>query len=161
MALVDRTREELAKLDDICSAGFAVALHVRFTTPTFLFQRYRKAWMDHYSSNGLVMQDPTVKWGFENDGMIDWSDLGDSDPSGVLVAAKEHGLKFGFTLSTSDGGTKSFGSFSHGDRAFTADEVATVTQLFRDMHAETREPSVSDDEVSQALKDLSVELTHR
>ena len=55
----------LHDLDQRSPAGFAIALHIRFTTPTYLFQTYPKRWLDHYSSAGLVVHDPVVRWGFQ------------------------------------------------------------------------------------------------
>ena len=53
----------LQDFDQRSPAGFAVALHFDFTTPTFLFQTYPKRWMDYYSAGGLVMHDPVARMG--------------------------------------------------------------------------------------------------
>ncbi len=58
----------LGELDDLCPSGYAIALHIRYTTPAFLFQTYPKEWMEYYSQNGLVLHDPTVRWGLANTG---------------------------------------------------------------------------------------------
>ena len=65
----------LHELDQRSPSGFAIALHVVFTRPTYLFQTYAKPWMDHYSEAGLVMHDPVVRWGLQNVGRLRWSDL--------------------------------------------------------------------------------------
>ena len=66
----------LHSLDQRSPSGFAIALHIRFTPPTYLFQSYPKPWLDHYSQAGLVMHDPIVRWGLQNVGRLRWSDLG-------------------------------------------------------------------------------------
>lgn len=61
---------ELDLLTENAPMGFAVAHHIRLTTPSFLFQNYSQDWISYYSENGLVMSDPTVLWGFENEGTM-------------------------------------------------------------------------------------------
>ena len=65
----------LHEIDRLSPAGFAVAMHIRFTRPTYLFQTYAKRWMDHYSAKGMVVHDPLVHWGLQNVGRIRWSEL--------------------------------------------------------------------------------------
>ena len=50
----------LAGLMEIATAGFVTGLHIRYTTPTYLFQTYPKAWIDEYSREGLLLRDPAV-----------------------------------------------------------------------------------------------------
>ena len=158
MTTVATTQGLLNDLSKVSSAGYAIALHVRFTTPTYLFQTYPADWMEYYSSQGLVMHDPTVKWGFENDGTVRWADLAESDSAGVLTQAAEHGLSFGITMAVSKDGSKSLASFSRSDRDFTDDEAKELVGLFEKLHDETAD--TSDQSVQDALKKLSVELTH-
>ncbi len=77
-----RTVERLTAL---APSGYAIALHVRFTTPTFLFQTYPREWIEVYTQRGYVMSDPTVMWGFSNTGRVRWSDLADQDSAGMLA----------------------------------------------------------------------------
>jgi len=70
---IHRLLEEVQK---IATAGFALALHVRFTTPTFLFQTYDKEWLDYYSQNGFVMSDGFVaQIGLRSDFPLPQTDL--------------------------------------------------------------------------------------
>ena len=124
-------RHILGDLMDTATAGFALAFHVRFTTPSFLFQTYPKDWLDYYSQNGLVMSDPTVAWGFENTGAIGWSDLTASDSAGVLAKAAEFGLKHGATCATGSDESRSIGSFARADRDFTDAERAMCMKSWR------------------------------
>ena len=161
MDKIGTIRELLEKLQGYSPSGFAVALHVQFTTPRFLFQSYDREWMDLYSAKGLVMHDPTVRWGLENAGMVDWADLAANDPADVMGQARAHGLAHGLTLSVVEGDSKSVGSFSRGDRPFTGSEKDKISDLFRDLHLATLSVTDGDRDLEDMLKRLSVDLTHR
>ena len=97
----------LHDLDQRSPAGFAIALHIRFTTPTYMFQTYPKRWMDHYSSAGLVVHDPVVHWGLHNVGHIRWTDLEAIDSKGVLEQAKDFGIMNGVAIAVVMAGSRS------------------------------------------------------
>jgi LuxR family transcriptional regulator len=152
-------REILRELQAKSPTGFAVALHISFTTPRFLFQTYSRTWSKVYSEKGLVMHDPTVRWGLEHEGAIDWDDLADRDPADVIGQARAHGMAHGLTVSLVEDGSRSVGSFSRGDRGFAAGEQAELDGLFRRLHRATAQQQGAD-EIADVLKRLSVELTH-
>ena len=137
-----------------------MALHVNFTTPTFLFQTYPKDWIDLYSQRGYLMADPTVHWAFSNTGRIRWSALVDTDPSGVLAESAAHGMRHGFTLATDRGGSQSLGSFTRGDRDFTDAEIDAIEVIFLAMHGFTVDLRTLEPETHAALKRMSVTYTH-
>jgi LuxR family transcriptional regulator len=152
-------RGMLEDIQRLCGSGYAIALHIRFTTPRFLFQTYPRRWTDVYSAKGLVMHDPTVRWGLEHVGRIDWADLGAFDPADVIGQARAEGILHGFTLATTAGDSRSIGSFSRGDRPFAADELDRLGELFGRLHAETA--AVGDEALLRdLLRQLSVDLTH-
>lgn len=153
-------KNTLAKLKKLSPGGFALAFHVRYTTPTFLFQTYPKAWLDYYSQNGLVLSDPTVAWGFENAGALRWSDLAASDSAGVLVKAAEFGLKFGTTCAIEDTPHRSIGSFARTDREFTNAENDEMVALMSKMHAFTTDLKTLSPETAAELRMMSVQFTH-
>tara|TARA_R110002096_G_scaffold275928_1_gene469649 strand:+ start:836 stop:1321 length:486 start_codon:yes stop_codon:yes gene_type:complete len=153
-------RHILGDLMDTATAGFALAFHVRFTTPSFLFQTYPKDWLDYYSQNGLVMSDPTVAWGFENTGAIGWSDLTASDSAGVLAKAAEFGLKHGATCATGSDESRSIGSFARADRDFTDAERAMCMEKLEILHAATSKMRALSPETAAALRTMSVQFTH-
>ncbi|MGR3341835.1 MAG: autoinducer binding domain-containing protein [Paracoccaceae bacterium] len=150
----------ISRLDVLCPAGYAMALHIRYTTPKFLFQTYSSQWREEYSKKGLVLQDPTVSWGFENTGTINWRDLKESDEAGVLEQAKAYGIGHGFTLSLDRNNSKSITSFARGDRDFSAAEIEEISDIVTDLHNYTADI----DEFSRVelvqLKQMSVEFTH-
>ncbi len=150
----------LAQLDALCSSGYAIALHIRYTTPKFLFQTYDKEWMKTYSEKGLVLKDPTVMWGFGNTGIARWSDLTELDEAGVLTMANKYGLEHGFTFAIDSGESKSITSFARGDRDFTNVEIDKISGIVQELHDYTANiEKISPEEVEQ-LKNLSVDFTH-
>ena len=150
----------LAQLDALCSSGYAIALHIRYTTPKFLFQTYDKEWMKTYSEKGLVLKDPTVMWGFGNTGIARWSDLTELDEAGVLNMAKKYGLELGFTFAIDSGESKSITSFARVDRDFTNAEIDEISKIVQELHDYTANiEKISPEEVEQ-LKNLSVDFTH-
>jgi LuxR family transcriptional regulator, quorum-sensing system regulator SdiA len=150
----------LGNLQARAPAGYAIALHVRFTTPTFLFQTYPEAWSDHYSSAGLVMQDPTVAWAFGNTGTIRWCDLAGADSAGVFSAAAGFGLNHGFTYSQDRDGSNSLSSFSRSDRDFTDEEIADICLLVDELHDLTANGATLGAETRDNLRRMSVRFTH-
>ncbi len=150
----------LADIKDIAPAGFAVALHVGFNSPKFLFQTYPSKWLKEYSENGLVMNDPTVHWGFENTGLIRWSDLDDADQTGVLQKAAVHGLAYGLTWSTESQGTRSIGSFARSDRDFLPEECESLESLAQKLHDETVQLDALSDAMGEELRQMSIRYTH-
>lgn len=156
---IENIQTRLGAIGQIADAGFAMALHIRFTTPSFLFQSYSDAWHDYYSRNGLVMHDPTVRWGFENSGVVSWSKLAANDPMNVLGAAKDHGMAHGLTYATQASDSHSVASFSHSTREFdTAEQAELLAQVDR-IHAETLLMSGLPKNVVASLKKLSIRTT--
>jgi len=150
----------LPALDAICPSGYAIALHIRFTTPTFLFQTYKREWIDVYSRKGMVMNDPTVRWGFQNTGTETWENLQAEDDAGVLAEAAEFGLKFGFVHALESGDSRSVASFSREDRNFTEAETAEIIAILEKLHEVTRDSDTLPPAEIAALKTLSISLTH-
>lgn len=150
----------LHDLDRRSPAGFAVALHVQFATPAYLFQTYPQRWKDWYSSNGLVMHDPTVRWGLANVGSIKWADLETIDTRGVLEMAKDHGIMNGVTVAVASNRSRSIGSFARADREFEDEEISSLVEMVGRLHEETVGPRHLSDADKKSLTDLSIRLTH-
>ena len=150
----------LEELNPLCPSGYALALHITFTTPNFLFQTYDKKWTEHYTQNGMVLFDPVVRWGFENTGITTWGALKEDDKNGVLDKASEFGLKYGTVISLIDGESRSIGGFARPDRDHTDDETATLKTLLLKIHQHTADSPELSEFDRAALKSLSVSLTH-
>ena len=158
-SLYERVLDTLAKLKKLCPAGYAIAADIEFTAPEYLFQTYPKAWLDEYSSRGLVLRDPTVSWGLQNEGEIEWADLIGADEAGVFKYAKDHWLEYGFTISTINDGFRSISSFSSG-REFTDTERAEIRTKLHSLLDELKNAHESAPEEIEKIKKISIALTH-
>lgn len=152
--------DKLAALKVSAPAGFALGLHVVYTTPTYMFQTYPRAWLDLYAQRGFLMSDPIVHWGFENTGTVRWSELKAQDSQGVFEAAAEFGLAYGVTVAIETKEGRSFGGFSRTDREFTDDEGQSLYESVCEIHLRTAGGKALADETKEALKKLSVQYTH-
>ncbi|MEO1639453.1 MAG: autoinducer binding domain-containing protein [Pseudomonadota bacterium] len=150
--------EMLSELHKIAPAGYALGVHMTHMAPKFVFQTYPKAWLDHYSANGLIMVDPMVAWGFENTGHERWSAL--DDASGVLKAAGEFGMKFGAVVVAESEASRSIGGFAHPDREFTDEELDALLQGVTAIHASTEDTAELSQETIDHLRKMAVMVTH-
>ena len=150
--------ETLGKLNDLSSGGYALGFHIEFTTPKFVFQTYPKEWLDHYSSNGLLMQDPMVAWAFQNTGSLRWSDL--DDPAGFMDVAAKYGMKYGVVIAVTSDGSRSLGGFSHTDREFTDAEIAELEAGVLAIHNDTADTAQLAAQTVDHLKKMSIMVTH-
>lgn len=154
----DRISALLARLHAASPAGFAIALHVRFTAPRYLFQSYDKDWLDTYSREGLVLHDPVVRWGFTHDGTIRWSDL--EDPAGVMRRSAEYGMRYGAVIAFVRDGTRTMAGFARADRELTHGEIAELQGILEELHDRTARVETLSPAVHQTLKQMSIYLTH-
>lgn len=154
------THDLLRRLRARSPAGFAIALHIQFSTPRYLFQAYERDWLDLYSSRGMVMVDPTVRWAFAHTGAIRWSALAGEDDQGVLAAAADHGMKFGVAISVEGGGSRSMASFARADREMSDIDIAALMADLRQLHALTLGSQIITPELHATLRQLSIFLTH-
>lgn len=159
MSRIDNIAALIGAIDAGSPAGFAVALHIRFTAPRYLFQAYPKRWLDHYSAHGFVINDPTVAWGMNNTGHVRWSDLARIDTLGVLERAKDFGLMNGITFATAQARSRSIASCARADRDYEEEEIASLEAAFLELHRLTGEIDPKDAKEQKALADLSVRLT--
>lgn len=155
-----KIQDVLGQMQLLAPAGYALAFHIRYTTPTFLFQTYPQSWLRYYSENGLVMSDPTVHWGFANEGICRWSELASDDSAGILEKAAEHGIRFGATWAVDIDDSRSVGSLSRGDREFTDSECATILAAVSALHRTTAALENLPDHTTRALEEMDVMVTH-
>lgn len=155
-----RISAALGRLHAASPAGFAIALHVRFTAPRYLLQSYAKDWLDTYTRLGLVLHDPVVRWGFENTGSIRWSALAGSDEQGVLARAADHGLAYGVVMAHLRDGSRSMAGFARPDRELSDAEIAVITADFIELHDSTHGAEALSPRVHETLRRMSVFLTH-
>lgn len=125
-----------------------------------MFQSYPDRWMDQYSALGLLVLDPTVHWGMNNLGRVRWHDLEEIDKHGVLERAKDYGIMNGVTISLLTHGSRSIASFARSDRDYEDCEIDELERVLAELHEETANVDAFTTEYQDALKDLSVRLTH-
>lgn len=128
----------LGRLNAVSDRGFALAIHIRYTRPTLLYQTYDQAWADHYSEKGLMLSDPVVHWGLTNSGWVEWSSLTDRDPEGVIAAAVAHGLTHGWTYSVGSASSRTIAGLPRSTAYATADRVY-LSGIIDEIHALTED----------------------
>lgn len=127
----------LSRLSTLCDTGFALAIHIRLTAPTLLYQTYKPEWTDYYSTQGLMLTDPVVIWGLTHTGRIVWSDLASADSAGVIAAAVSFGLTNGWTYATTTGNSHTIAGLTRSGRPHTSTEVAEIEAMVHDLHGLT------------------------
>ncbi len=127
------------RLHRLAPAGFYVALRVGFTIPKEELNRLPRPWEDFYTINGLVLQDPVMRWIYGNTGVTRWDTNDMDDPGGVRDAARRHGLMFGAVACAhqpSDHGRRSYGLFYRADRDFEEPELAALHTIIANLHVD-------------------------
>jgi LuxR family transcriptional regulator len=148
----------LSEFKDRAESGYAMGLHINFTTPAFFFQSYPRPWLEHYSQAGLLVNDPTVSWCFENTGVCRWSDM--DDPAGILTQAADYGMRYGIVYATNSGGSHSMSGFARPDREYNEDEIAELVERFEALHEATRDQKALAPDIVEQLKKMSILVTH-
>lgn len=151
---VDKVAALLARLDELCDTGYALAIHIRYTRPSLLYRTYSQEWIDTYSTKGYMLFDPVVRWGLMNTGGVDWSDLKSEDPEGVMTDAAAHGLLFGWTHSTGPATSRTISGLTRSTGPFTEAEKAELSALLDDLHAATEGIEQFDEAMMEALRAL-------
>lgn len=157
MNAITEVKTILAELGKISPAGFAIGLHLEFTTSRYIFQTYPKAWMHEYSRRGFILGDPTIRWGVENLGWVRWADLEKSDHLGVLAAAAEFGLKYGVSISVEGHGSRSLGSFASTERDFSDEDIGSLSRDLARLHEATHDVAM-ESQLDGELKRLAATL---
>ncbi len=126
-----------SQIEPIATAGFYVALRVGFSFPESEMNALPDGWVEHYTTHGLVVADPILKWAYGNSGVARLSELGLPDPQKVLPRAVKHGLGFGAVASImgpNDQGRRSYGFFFRADREMSEPELQTLQELLHEVH---------------------------
>lgn len=149
----------LSLLAEKSSGGFALALHIKYNAPTFLFQTFPERWTEHYARHGLVIRDPAVQWAFSNTGYVRWRDLAEQDTTGFMDQAKLYGLTYGFTISIHNDKSRTIAGFTRADRDFLDVEIEEISDAMDQVDVLTAGIEVLSERDSQALQDMSVRMT--
>jgi LuxR family transcriptional regulator, quorum-sensing system regulator SdiA len=124
-------------IETFAPAGSYLALRVGFSFPEEEMNSLPPQWVQFYTTHGLVVHDPAMKWVYGNTGATRFSELTLSDPHQVRAHAAVFGLGFGAAVSvmaTQDKGRRSYGLFFRDDRDFANAEIDALHSIVRDMH---------------------------
>ena len=145
--------EILSGFNTLCDRGYALAVHIRYTRPTILYQTYSTEWADHYSEKGYMLSDPVVLWGLTNTGWVEWASLQGNDQVGVIADAVAHGLLNGWTYSVGPAASRTIAGLTR-SVPFTAAERAEMAALVDKLHAVTEGFETFPPEVQDRLRSL-------
>lgn len=152
MAVLNTMRDQIAQ---IAPAGFYVALRVGFSFPEEELNELPDNWVEFYTTHGLVIHDPVMKWVYGNTGVSRMSDITLPDPQQVRLKATAYGLAHGAVVSVmslADRGRRSYGMFFRREEDFADTDLARLHQIVKQMHSGTgEEPGLTAAEV-EALR---------
>lgn len=148
--------QKLSSLRTLCDTGFALAIHIRYTRPTLLYQTYKQEWADHYSEMGYMISDPVVHWGLTNNGWVEWASLSDQDPNGVIADAVAHGLTHGWTYAVGPATGRTIAGVTRSEHPFTTADREVIRAIIDDIHAETEGFDTFPQDVQESLRNLPV-----
>jgi LuxR family transcriptional regulator len=134
MTLLQAMRNQI---DQISPAGFYVAIRVGFSFPEEELNELPGNWVEFYTTHGLVVHDPAMKWVYSNTGGVRFSDLTLPDPHQVRERAVVYGLNHGAAISVmtaADRGRRSYGLFFRDDRDFNPDDLTELQAIVTKLH---------------------------
>ncbi len=126
------------QIDLIAPSGFYVALRVGFSFPEAEENHLPEPWVEYYTAEGFVVDDPSLRWVYRNAGAVRTSDLDLPDPRHVRAHARVFGLGFGAVVSATakgDAGRRSYGLFFRDDRDFTGAELEALLRILTGLHS--------------------------
>ncbi|WP_341213883.1 LuxR C-terminal-related transcriptional regulator [uncultured Limimaricola sp.] len=127
-------------LGRLAPVGYYIALRVGFAFPLEEYNHLPKAWVDIYTSERLILDDPAIRWAYSNEGAARWSAL--EDPQGVFVKARRLRLRYGAVAAATDSsGARSYGLYLREDREFSDRELGVVVEMLEALHSEAAPPS--------------------
>lgn len=139
----------------IAPAGSYLALRVGFSFPEEELNLLSNRWVEFYTTHGLIVYDPVMKWVYGNVGAVRLSDLNLPDPQQVRAHAVLFGLTYGLAIShltKSDKGRRSYGLFFREDRDFYDAEIGVLQSMLGTLHiGRDEEPTLTAAEI-EALK---------
>lgn len=125
------------QIHQIAPAGYYVALRVGFSFPEEEVNELPNIWVEFYTTHGLVVQDPAMRWVYGNTGAIRFSELTTPDPHQVRAHAAVFGMGHGAVVSVmqpQDRGRRSYGIFFRDDRDFVDSEMDGLLRIVQGLH---------------------------
>ena len=125
------------QIDQISPAGFYVAIRVGFSFPEEEMNELPDNWVEFYTTHGLVVHDPAMKWVYANTGAARFSEITLPDPHLVRERAAVFGLNHGAVISVmsaGDRGRRSYGLFFRDDREFEDGDLRRLQTIMTQLH---------------------------
>lgn len=135
MTLLQAMRNQI---DQISPAGFYVAIRVGFSFPEDELNTLPDNWVEFYTTHGLVVHDPAMKWVYANTGAVRFSEITLPDPHQVRERAAVYGLNHGAAVSMTtpaDRGRRSYGLFFRDDRNFEPSDLIELQLIVAKLHS--------------------------
>ena len=128
------------QIDQISPAGFYVAIRVGFSFPEEELNELPENWVEFYTTHGLVVHDPAMKWVYANTGATRLGEISLPDPHQVRERAAVFGLSHGAVISVmspGDRGRRSYGLFFRNDREFEDSALRDLHGILTRLHSGT------------------------
>lgn len=139
----------------LAPSGHYIALRIGFAFPMQEVNGLPVEWVEHYTAQRFMLDDPVIRWMYTNTGATRWSEIDLTDPRQIFRQAQTFGLRYGIVVCCFDGNTeglRSFGSFARSDREFEADEIAQLFAYVTRLHYEMAPPSTLTQAELEALR---------
>lgn len=121
----------------LAPAGLHISLRIRFGSPLSSINTYPSKWIHKYTKLGLMMHDPTMKWGYESTGACRWSALAGDDTHNVLRMASSYGVEYGAAISCraeTEAGHRTIATFGRSDREYEDLELGHLYRFVQKLH---------------------------
>lgn len=126
----------------LAPSGHHLALRVRLYFPSEEKNALPKAWVDYYTEQKLLFEDPSLRWAYHNSGVARWSSLASDDPAGMITASARFGMRFGAVAAIADrDGLRSYGTFFRPDREYAEIELSELLRITSTMHSSLAPPT--------------------
>ena len=126
------------QINQISPAGYYVAIRVGFSFPEEEINELPENWVEFYTTHGLVVHDPAMKWVYANTGATRLSAISLPDPHQVRERAAVFGLSHGAVISVmsaGDRGRRSYGLFFRDDRDFEETDLRQLHSIVTRLHS--------------------------
>jgi LuxR family transcriptional regulator len=126
------------QIEQISPAGFYVAIRVGFSFPEEELNELPENWVEFYTTHGLVVHDPAMKWVYSNTGAVRFSEITLPDPHQVREREAVFGLGHGAAVSIltqADRGRRTYGLFFRSDREFDQSDLQELQQIVTRLHS--------------------------
>lgn len=128
----------------LAPAGLFLAFRLRLSFPACEFNLLPQKWIEHYTRNVFVVDDPLIRWAHFNKGVVRWSEVNQPDPKNMIVEARKFGMSHGAVASMLCPITRclSYVLTARDDRPYTDEELASIQASLAAMHEEAPSANV-------------------